>query len=46
MANLVLICLVTVLVLLPDMCTICAKRTMGLGSFWMKQMELLGDETQ
>jgi hypothetical protein len=31
MANLVLVCLETVLVLVQDRCMVCAKHTMGLG---------------
>ena len=35
-----------VLVLVQDMCTVCAKRTIGSESFWTHPMVLLGDEAQ
>jgi hypothetical protein len=44
MSNLVLVCLEMVLVLVQDRCTVCAKHTMGSGSFWMYPKVLLGDE--
>jgi hypothetical protein len=43
MQNLVLVCLETVLVLVPDWCTVCAKRTTGSEIIWTHMMELLGD---
>jgi hypothetical protein len=46
MWNLVLVCLETVLVSMQDRCTVCAKRTMGLESFWTLAMVLLGDKAQ
>jgi hypothetical protein len=36
----------TLLVLVQDRCTICAKRTIGSKLFWMHSMIVLGDETQ
>jgi hypothetical protein len=46
MWNLVLVRLETVLVSMPDRCTIYAKRTIGLESFWTHPMMLHGDEAQ
>jgi hypothetical protein len=46
MWNLVSIRLETVLVLVQDRCMICAKRTIGLESFWTHPMVILGDEAQ
>jgi hypothetical protein len=46
MWNLVLVHLETVLVSLQDMCTVCAKRTIGSESFWTPTKVLLGDEAQ
>jgi hypothetical protein len=34
----------TVLVSVQDRCTVCAKRTIGLKSFWTHPMILHGDE--
>jgi hypothetical protein len=34
------------LVSAQDCCTVCAERTIGLESFWMHQMVLLGDMGQ
>jgi hypothetical protein len=36
----------TVLVSVQDRCTVCAKHTIGLGSFWMLPMVLQVDEDQ
>ena len=36
----------TVLVLVPDRCTVCAKRTIGLDIVFNALMVLLGDEAQ
>ena len=46
MSNIVSIHLVTVLVLLQDRCTVCAKHTMAQKSFWTHPMVLLGDEAE
>ena len=43
MSNLISICLDTVLVSVPDKCTVCAKHTMAQKSFWTRPMELLDD---
>ena len=43
MWNLVSVCLEIVLVLVQDRCMVCAKRTIGLETFWTHLMELLGD---
>ena len=42
--NLVSVRLDIVLVLVQDMCTVCAKRTIGLEIILTHPMELLGDE--
>jgi hypothetical protein len=44
MWNLVSIHMETVVVLVQDRCTVCAKRTIGTKSFWTHPMVLLGDE--
>jgi hypothetical protein len=44
MWNLVLVHLETVLVSVQDRCMVCAKRTIGLESFWTPPMVLLDDE--
>jgi hypothetical protein len=44
--NLILVCVETVLVSVQDRCMVCVKRTMGLESFWMPAMVLLGDKAQ
>ena len=46
MSNLVSVHLETVLVSMQDRFTVCAKCTIGSGSFWMHPKVLLGDEAQ
>jgi hypothetical protein len=46
MWNLVLVHLKIVLTSVQDSCMVCAKRTMGLESFWMPAMVLLDDEAE
>ena len=46
MFNLVFVCLETVLVLVQDTCTVCAKCTIGSEIVWMHPMVLLGDVAQ
>ena len=46
MWNLILIRLETVLVLVQERGTVCAKHTMAQKSFWTHPMVLLGDEAQ
>jgi hypothetical protein len=46
MWNLILVCVEKVLVSVQDRCTVCVKRTMGLESFWMPAMVLLGNKAQ
>ena len=43
MSNLVSVHLETVLVSMQDRFTVCAKRTIGSGSFWTHPKVLLGD---
>jgi hypothetical protein len=38
--------LVIVVVLVQEMCTVCAKRTIGTEIFWIHPIVLLGDEAQ
>ena len=40
---LISVCLKIALILTQDRCAVCAERTIGLKSFWMRPMELLGD---
>ena len=44
--NLILVHLEIVVVLVQDMCTVCAKRTRGSEIVWTHPMVLLGDEAQ
>ena len=44
--NLVSVRLEIVLVSVPDRCTVCAKRTIGLDIIFNAPMVLLGDEAQ
>jgi hypothetical protein len=44
MSNLVSVHLEMVLVSVQHGCMVCAKHTIGSGSFWMYLMVLLGDE--
>ena len=46
MSNLVSVHLETVLVSMQDRFIVCAKRTIGSGSFWTHPKVLLGDEAQ
>jgi hypothetical protein len=46
MWNLVLVRLVTVLVLVQDRCTVCAKHSIAQKSFWTHPMVFLDDEAQ
>jgi hypothetical protein len=46
MSNLVSVRLETVLVLVQDRCTVCAKRTIGSKLFWTHPIVLLRDKVQ
>ena len=46
MSNLVLVHLLTVLVLVQERCTVCAKRCIGSDIVFNALMVLLGDEAQ